>query len=106
MVALLLLLVGLFVTSGTSEVQTGVTNVQATRVPNVTGLTVVRAMRRVRRAGLVATQTRCAASATVWSVKSQRPTAGRMVPRGSRVQLRLVPAQRHTPCNAYSGPLP
>ena len=106
MVVLLLLILGLFYGFGASG-ETGVTSaVPATRVPNVTGLAPAAAARRIRLAGLVPAQARCRASAAIWAVRSQRPSAGRTVPRGTRVLVRLAPAQRHTPCNAYSGTLP
>jgi beta-lactam-binding protein with PASTA domain len=108
---LLFALVGFSSASGTSSLETGAAKaIPATRVPTVIGLESPYAMRRVRRAGLVPAQTWCRTTATIWAVKSQRPTGGTTVPRGTRVTLRLVPAQsqgvRHTPCNAYRGPLP
>ena len=107
MIVLLLLILGLFYGFGTSQVDTSVTSaVPATRVPNVTGLAPAAAARRIRLAGLVPAQARCRASAAIWAVRSQRPSAGSTVPRGTRVLVRLAPAQRHTPCNAYSGTLP
>ena len=107
MVVLLLLILGLFYGFGTSQGETSVTSaVPVTRVPNVTGLAPASAARRIRGAGLVPAQARCNAAAAIWSVRSQRPSAGSAVSHGSRVLLRVVPARRHTPCNAYSGTLP
>ena len=107
MVVLLLLILGLFYGFGTSQGETSVTSaVPVTRVPNVTGLAPASAARRIREAGLVPAQARCNAAAAIWSVRSQRPSAGSTGSRGSRVLLRVAPARRHTPCNAYSGTLP
>jgi beta-lactam-binding protein with PASTA domain len=106
-VVLLLLILGLFSGFGTAQVDTGVTSaIPATRVPNVTGLAPGAAARRIRRAGLVPSPARCSATAAIWAVRSQRPAAGSTVSRGTSVLLRLAPAQRRTPCNAYSGTLP
>jgi beta-lactam-binding protein with PASTA domain len=106
-VVLLLLILGLFYGFGASHGETSVTSAApAARVPNVTGLAPAAAARRIRLAGLVPAQARCRASAAIWAVRSQRPSAGSTVPRGARVLVRLAPAQRHTPCNAYSGTLP
>jgi len=106
-VVLLLLILGLFYGFGTSQGETSVTSaVPVTRVPNVTGLAPASAARRIRGAGLVPAQARCNAAAAIWSVRSQRPSAGSTVSRGSRVLLRVAPGRRHTPCNAYSGTLP
>ena len=107
MVVLLLLILGLFYGFGTSQGETSVTSaVPVTRVPNVTGLAPASAARRIRGAGLLPAQARCNAVAAIWSVRSQRPSAGSTVSHGSRVLLRVAPARRHTPCNAYSGTLP
>jgi beta-lactam-binding protein with PASTA domain len=104
---LLVALVGFGSASGTASLETGTRAIPATRVPKVTGLASASAVRRVRQAGLVPAQHRCRAAAIAWTVKSQRPAAGTTVPRGARVTLRLVPEDvNHTPCNAYSGPLP
>jgi beta-lactam-binding protein with PASTA domain len=106
-IVLLLLILGLLYGSGASHGETSVTSpVPATRVPNVTGLAPAAAARRIRGAGLVPAQARCNAAAAIWSVRSQRPSAGSTVSRGSRVLLRVAPGRRHTPCNAYSGTLP
>jgi beta-lactam-binding protein with PASTA domain len=106
-IVLLLLILGLLYGSGASHGETGVTSaVPATRVPNVTGLAPASAARRIRGAGLVPAQARCNAAVAIWSVRSQRPSAGSMVSRGSRVFMRVAPARRHTPCNANSGTLP
>jgi beta-lactam-binding protein with PASTA domain len=109
-IVLLLLLaatIGLWAAPGEATFESGtVRAVPTARVPHVTGLAAGRAERRVRRAGLAPTATRCSSSASIWAVKSQRPAGGATVPRGTRVTLRLVPARSHTPCNAHSGPLP
>jgi beta-lactam-binding protein with PASTA domain len=112
-IVLLLLLaasIGLWAAPGKATFESGtVRAVPAARVPNVTGLETRYAVRRVRRAGLVPAQTRCRASASIWAVRSQRPAAGRTVPKGTRVILRLEPVHSQgvrTPCSAYSGPLP
>ncbi len=111
MIALLFLLIALFgSTLGSSSGGGKATAVPAAHVPDVTGVASPYAERRVRQAGLVPTKTWCRTAASVYMVKSQRPAGGATVPRGSRVTLRLVPAQgqgvRHTPCNAYSGARP
>jgi beta-lactam-binding protein with PASTA domain len=109
MAVLVMLLATLFLwgAPGTSSFESGTATVTpAARVPAVTGLSAASAVRRVRNVGLVPAQARCRAEASAWRVKSQKPAAGTSVPRGARVTLQLVPTQGHTPCNAYSGPLP
>ena len=107
MIVLLLLILGLFYGFGTSQSETSMTSaVPVTRVPNVTGLAPASAARRIRGAGLVPAQARCNAAAAIWSVRSQRPSAGSTVSRGSGVLLPIAPTRRRTPCNAYSGALP
>ena len=111
MIVLLLLLIAFFgFGSASSSGETKATAVPAARVPDVTGLASPYAERRVRQAGLVPAQTWCRAHAGAYAVKRQLPAAGTTVPRGSRVTLRLAPAQgqgvRQTPCNAYTGALP
>ncbi len=108
MIVLLFLLIALvgFTPFSSSSGESKARAVPATQVPDVTGLASPSAERRVRQAGLVPAKTWCRAPASVYTVKSQRPASGTTVPRGTRVRLRLVPAQGHTPCNAYSGARP
>jgi beta-lactam-binding protein with PASTA domain len=110
-IVLLLLLIAFFgFGSVSSSGESKARAVPAARVPAVTGFATPNAERRIRQAGLVPAQTWCRARASVYAVRGQLPAAGTTVPRGSRVTLRLAPAQGQgipqMPCNAYTGARP
>jgi beta-lactam-binding protein with PASTA domain len=104
-VIILLLLIALLGFASGSSGSATARAVPAARVPDVGGLYTQYAVRRIAGAGLVAMRRWCSVPSSQYAVVRQRPGAGAIVPRGTRVRLFLVPALgsgvRHPACRTF-----